>query len=154
MIDHRARNRLAEEIRHFIGCFKDNFEYDDAVFDIDTRDLGVIEIRQSIWLTYDDLRRHKMNGEWALTTKQTEIIKRCIVFLKSNYEYKWLKWPLYYKAARPFVWLLSFGQLTEKLDKDFNRNGDLEAWPFFSKEEYEAAKKKPSYSIKIHSSGD
>ena len=55
MTDRNSRNKHAEEIRHFIGCFKDNFEYDAAVFDIDTKDPGVIEIRQNIWLIYDDL---------------------------------------------------------------------------------------------------
>lgn len=145
MIDRVARNKLAEEIRHFIGGFKDNFEYDDAVFDIRTKDSGVIEIIQNVWLTYDDLRRHKMEGEWALSSEQLDIIRRCIVFLKSNIEYKWPKWPLYYRAARPLLWLISGGKLTKILDSRFNGGGDLEVWPFFSAEEYEDAKGHPVY---------
>ncbi len=148
MIDRNARNKLAEEIRHFINCFKDNFEYDNAAFDIKTKDPGVIDIRQNVWLTYDDLSRHKMEGKWALSNEQDVIIKRCIVFLKSNIEYKWPKWPLYYRVVRPFIWLISFGRLTDKLDSHFNGNGNLEVWPFFSEDEYEAAKKEPIYCAK------
>lgn len=148
MIDRNARNKLAEEIRHFIDRFKDNFEFNDAVFDIDTKDPGVIEIRQAIWLTYDDLQRHKLEGDWVLSKEQTEIVKRCIVFLKSNFEYNWPKWPLYYRAARSIVCLLTFGRLTKKLDRYFNENGDSDAWPFFSQKEYEVAKKKPAYCSK------
>lgn len=150
MIDHIARNKLAEEIRHFIGCFKDNFEYDDVVFDIKTKDAGVIEIRQNVWHTYDDLKKHKMEGVWALSSEQSIIIKRCIVFLKSNLEYTWPKWPLYYRAARPILWLISGGMLTRILDNHFNGGGELEVWPFFSAEEYEVAKTHPGYCTKIH----
>ena len=150
MIDRIARNKLAEEIRHFLGCFKDNFEYDDAVFDIKTEDYGVIDIRQNIWLTYDDLRKHKMEGAWALSPEQSDIIKRCIVFLKSDVEYNWPKWPLYYKAARPILFLISYGILTKTLDNHFNGGGAMEVWPFFSSEEYEYAKAHPVYCSNTH----
>jgi hypothetical protein len=89
-----------------------------------------------------------MEGDWVLSKEQTEIVKRCIVFLKSNFKYTWPKWPIYYRTARPIVWLLTFGHLTKKLDRHFNKNGDPDAWPFFSRQEYEAAKKKPAYCSK------
>jgi len=148
MIDRASRNKLAEVIRHFIGRFKDNFEYDDAAFDINTKDKGVIEIRDNVWLIYDDLKRHKMEGKWALSKKQDTIVKRCIVFLKSDYEYRWPKLPLYYKVTRPFVWLISFGIITRKLDNYFNGNGSLDVWPFFTENEYVSAKNNPSYCAK------
>lgn len=150
MIDRNARNKLAEEVRHFIGCFTDNFEYDDAVFDIDTKDQGVTEIYQNIWLTYDDLRRHKMKGKWALSETQLDIIKRAIVFLKSDCEYKWQKWPIYYRAMRPIIWLITFGQLTKVLDKYFNGDGELDVWPFYTSEEYEISRREPRYCAKSH----
>jgi hypothetical protein len=51
MIDRQARNRLAEEIRHFVECFTDNFQFDDAAWKIETKDRGVTEIYQAMWLT-------------------------------------------------------------------------------------------------------
>lgn len=150
MIDRNSRNKLAEEIRHFVGCFTDNFDFDDAIFEIETKDRGVNAIYDEVWLTYDDLKRHKLEGKWALTEEQIAIVKRAIVFLKSDFEYRWPKWPLYYKIIRPFIWLLSLGTLTKILDVHFNGNGDLGVWPFFSSEEYEEARKKPPYLANTH----
>lgn len=145
MVDRQARNKLAEEVRHFVGGFTINFDYDDAAFDIDTKDKGVIDIRDEVWLTYDDLRKHKMKGDWALNQEQMDIVKRSIVFLKSDCEYKWPKWPFYYKFARPFIWLLSFGKAPKYLDGYLHRFGDKNVWPFFSVHQYELAKAEPVY---------
>jgi len=150
MIDHKARDKLAEEIRHFMGCFTDNYKYDDAAFDIDTDDRGVNEVYENIWLTYDDLRRHKLEGKWALSDEQKVIFKRAIVFLKSDSEYKWPKWPIYYRIARPIIWLLTFGRLCGKFDHHFNGHGDLNAWPFHSCKEFTEAKETPVYMSKSH----
>jgi hypothetical protein len=48
MIDRQARDKLAEEIRHFVECFTDNFQFDDAVWEIETKDRGVTEIYEAI----------------------------------------------------------------------------------------------------------
>jgi hypothetical protein len=145
MIDRRARNRLAEEIRHFVECFTDNFQFDDAAWEIETKDRGVTEIYEAMWLTYDDLTRHKMDGAHALSYEQLTIVKRAIVFLKSDCEYKWPSRPLYYRVARPLLWVISLGIVTKRLDKHFHGNGDDEAWPFFKIEDYQTALKSPSY---------
>lgn len=145
MIDRQARDKLAEELRRFIGCFTDNFQFDDAAWEIDTKDRGVHEVYAAMWLTYDDLSRHKMNGVHALTEVQMFVVKRMIVFLKSDYEYKWPSWPRYYKIVRPLLWLFSFGALTKQLDRRFNGNGNYDVWPFFSSEDYEVALRSPGY---------
>ncbi len=150
MIDRNARNNMAEEVRHFVECFTDNFEFDDAVFEIDTKDRGVNAIYDEVWLTYDDFTRHKLEGKWALNEEQIAIIRRAIVFLKSDFEYRWPKWPFYYKFSRPFIWLLSLGSLTKVLDARFNGNGDFEVWPFFSNEEYNEALQNPRYLANTH----
>ena len=48
MIDRKARNKLAEEVRHFVECFKDNFEFNDAIFELETEDRGVNAIYDEI----------------------------------------------------------------------------------------------------------
>jgi len=125
--------------------FTDNFEFDDAALEIDTKDRGVHEIYTAMWLTYDDLRKHKMEGSWALTEAQMIIVKRAIVFLKSDCEYKRTKPPIFYKIVRPLLWLFSVGILTKQLDKHFNGNGDEDFWPFFCLSDYENAQKIPRY---------
>lgn len=89
-----------------------------------------------------------MVGEWALSSDQSKILKRRIVFLKSDDEYKWPKWPIYYRTMRPIIWLLSFGKLPKLLDIYFNESGELGAWPFFSEEEYKVARTHPVYCAK------
>lgn len=150
MIDRHARNKLAEEIRHFVECFTDNFQFDDAAWEIKTNDRGVTAVYEAIWLTYDDLTRHKMDGAHALSNEQLAVVKRAIVFLKSDREYTWPRWPLYYRVARPFLWMISFGVIAKRLDKHFHGNGDDEVWPFFTVEEYQMALKSPRYLKGAH----
>ena len=150
MIDRQARDKLAEEIRHFVECFTDNFQFDDAAWEIETKDRGVTEIYEAMWLTYDDLTRHKMDGVHALSKEQIAVVKRALVFLKSDCEYKWQNWPLYYRVARPLLWLFSFGVVTKRLDLYFHGNGDDYAWPFFTVADYQVALKSPRYLNGTH----
>lgn len=150
MIDRQARDKLAEEIRHFVECFTDNFEFDDVALKINTKDRGVNEVYRAVWQTYDDLTRHKMDGKYALTEAQMATVKRAILFLKSDFEYKWPNWPLYYMISRPLLWLISLGSLTKRLDQYFHGNGDEDVWPFFSREDYEKALKFPRYLAGLH----
>jgi len=91
-----------------------------------------------------------MDGAHALSNEQLIVVMRAIVFLKSDYEYKWPSWPLYYRVARPLLWLISLGLVTKRLDNHFHGNGDDEAWPFFKVEEYQAALKSPRYLNGAH----
>lgn len=145
MIDRQARDALAQQIRRFVEGFSDNMEFDDAALKIKTRDRGVIEIYAGMWQTYDDFMRHKLAGRFALTEEQTATVKRAIVFLNSDYEYTWPKWPIFYKITRPFLLLVSWGYLSERLDRYFDGNGDYDVWPFFSRKNYELALKSPRY---------
>ena len=86
MIDRDARDKLAEQIRHFVVEISDNFKFDDIVFDIKTDDIAVQEIRNQLWYTYDDLTRHKLKGKWSLKEAEMEIVKRFILFLKTDHE--------------------------------------------------------------------
>lgn len=150
MIDRQARDKLAQAIRHFIECFTDNMEFDDAAWEIETKDRAVNEIYYDMWLTYDDLTRHKLEGRHALTEAQLVAVKRAIVFLKSDCEYKWPKWPIYYQIVRPLLALLSWGRLIKRLDRHFHGNGDYDVWPFFSHEDYELSLRSPRYLAGSH----
>jgi len=116
MIDRESRNLLAEQIRHFVAGLNDNYKFDDVVFDIKTNDTAVKEIRNQLWHTYDDLTRHKLKGKWELNESEMEIVKRFILFLKTDHECK-----------KP------------------SKNTDWSVWPFSNKEQLLAAKKSPRY---------
>ena len=116
MIDRKARDSLAEQIRHFLAGLSDNFQFDGIVFDIKTNDIAVVEIRKQMWHTYDDISRHKLKGKWELSDKDKTTVKRIIMFLKTDFEYK-----------KP------------------NKNTDWSLWPFSNKEQYTIAISKPKY---------
>lgn len=116
MIDREARTILAEQLRHFIVGLTDNFKFDDVVFDIKTNDLAVREIRKQVWHTYDDLTRHKLKAKWALSEKDMAIIKRFILFLKTDYE-----------CEQP------------------GKNTDWSVWPFANEEQIAVAMSSPKY---------
>ena len=116
MVDRKARNLLAEQIRHFVAGLSDNFEFDDVVFAIKTDDLAVREIRKQLWHTYDDFSRHRLRGKWALSDRDTEIIKRIVLFLKTDHE-----------CSQP------------------DKHTDWDLWPFDSGEQFATALCSPVY---------
>ncbi len=145
MIDREARNKLAEAIRHFVAGLKDNFEFDNFVWSIRTKDAGVSRIRQEMWYVYDDIRRHKLKGEWALSKKQKETISRFILFLKSDVEYRWPQKHWEFPLARLFLGIITFGLLPRYLDRKWKENGSWEVWPFLTASEFNEAKQNPVY---------
>ncbi len=120
-------------------------DFDRAAFDLDSRDRGVVEIREAIWHTYDDFQEHRLVGQRALTDDQCEVIARCIVFLKSDDEYRWPAWPFYYRVLRLVISLMSFGSLTGCFDSFYDVGGEMAVWPFYSEREYRTAKDAPVY---------
>lgn len=145
MVDRQARDTLAEATRHFVACLSTNYEFDDTAFSIRSKDRGVRVTRDQIWLIYDDLHEHKLDGKWALSDEQREVLYRVIMFLKSDTEYLWPKVPIWYRAARPFIWFLSLGRITLKLDERFGRNFDMSVWPFRTAEDIERVQRHPKY---------
>ncbi len=102
MVDREARNKLAEQIRYFLSCLTDNFQFDDEIFKIETDDVAVTEIRNQMWHTYDDVLSHKLEGRKALNEKDIEIVKRFILFLKTDIELEKVKDPSKYELW-PFL---------------------------------------------------
>jgi len=116
MIDREARNKLAEEIRHFLTGLSDNIDFDKAAFEIKTEDKTVLEIREQMWHTYEDFFRYKLKGKYVLPDKHIQLIKRLNMFLKTDFE-----------CAK------------------FNKHTDFNMWPFKNKEEFDFANNNPIY---------
>jgi len=145
MVDRVARNKMAEEMRHFYSCLTTNFEFDDFVFDLETDDPAVKAIADACWATYDDIRKHKMDGKWSLSDEQRAIVARAIAFLKTDLEYQWPKQPWWYESLRPILLIATFGILTRKIDQSLVSDGATDVWPFYKKEDYELALENPIY---------
>ncbi|MFD2561851.1 hypothetical protein [Aquimarina rubra] len=141
MIDRKNRNKLAESCRHYWSCLIDNFEFDEINFTITTNDKGVSEIKYQLWYLYDDIRTHKNQGKWKMEESDEKVLKRTILFLKSDYEYKWSEPSLIENIKKYLSQLLRIKN--ETIDK--TQSGQREYWPFFSKDEYENALSSPKY---------
>ena len=145
MIDRNARDALAEATRHLATCQFTNYQFDDAAFDLWTADQAILDIRDQLWLLYDDLHQHKLDGKWALSEEQRLIVVRIVAFLKSDLEYMWPKRPLWYRLARPLIAMFTLGFGPRTIEGRFDKGLDLDVWPFSSKSEFDQAIKQPRY---------
>jgi hypothetical protein len=141
-IDKVARRRLAELIRHLAAGRITNFEFDDAV--PQSQDRAVHSIyRNGLWPLYDDLQCHRMTGKWTLTPQERGWMARIILFLRSDFPYR-------YPVAGRWRWLyalpaklLTLGLFDAVWWRYASRSGDKSVWPFYSKEELERALEQP-----------
>lgn len=145
MIDRSARNAVAEATRHYVAGVSTNFALDAALFALKSSDPAIDAIRKQLWLIYDDLREHRHEGVWNITTEQREVIMRIILFLKSDSEYQWPSVPSWYRATRWLIWLLTLGFGASALDRRFEYRDRGNAWPFRSPEDVQGAKGAPKY---------
>ena len=145
MIDRNARNAIAEAARHYLAGLSTNFVFDDAIFDLKSGDPAIKAIRQQLWLIYDDLQEHKHEGKWKLSEEQQEIVIRIIMFLKSDFEYRWPTVPGWYSGFRPLIWIFTFGVGARSLNKKFEYEDVKNVWPFHSYEEVQVTKDEPIY---------
>ncbi|QSX28558.1 hypothetical protein JYB88_09595 [Shewanella cyperi] len=144
MIDRGARNKVAEVTRHYLTGLATNFEFDDALFSLESHDPVIKAIRDQLWLLYDDLCEHKHEGVWAISVEQHEIVMRIMMFLKTDFEYQWPRVPSWYSASRPFIRLLTLGFGSRMLDRKFAFKDHENVWPFHNPEQLAQAKNNPT----------
>ncbi len=150
MIDRRARNSVAEAIRHYLAGVSTNFALDDAIFDLKSSDPAIGAIRKQLWLIYDDLREHRNQGTWKIATEQRAIVMRFILFLKTDNEYQWAYVLGWYRATRWLIWLLTLGFGVSALDRRLEYRDSENVWPFRSLEDIQSAMNDPKYLAQPH----
>lgn len=136
---------MAEATRHYLAGLSTNFAFDDAMFELKSRDPAINAVRQQLWLIYDDLREHRATKNWQLTSEQREIVLRVILFLKSDCEYGWASVPGWYAPLRPLIGLATLGLGVRALDRRFQFRDLDNVWPFRSPDEVRVALKEPKY---------
>lgn len=136
---------MAEATRHYLAGLSTNFVFDDAMFALRSTDPAIKAIREQLWLIYDDLREHRAKGAWQPTASQREVVTRAILFLKSDFEYRWPAVPAWYSAVRPLISLVTLGGGVRALDRRFAFNDPESVWPFRGPDEVRAAMSEPRY---------
>ena len=91
MIDQRARNRMAELVRHLVAGLITNDEFEDRL--PASSDPAIHELFYlGVWTLYSDLSDYRLTGADAIGGEERHEVARYILFLKAGLEYRW---PLY-----------------------------------------------------------
>ena len=139
-VDRDARRKLAEELRHYVAKQSSNFELNDAIFDIRTSDRVMIAVRDTTWMLYDDLRKHKAEGKWAIEDAARREVARWILFLHSDLEYEWRgQKPWYLRIPVLLLSIFTFSLIWKPIRAWIDRQGDPEVWPFIRQPDFIAA---------------
>ena len=81
IVDRNARNRIAAEVRRFLDGETSAFEFDDAIFDIDSDDPTVNDTVQRFWYHYDDCKDHHV----TLSKPEWDYFQRLLLILESDH---------------------------------------------------------------------
>lgn len=132
MIDRKSRNLLATAIQDYLDL-KTTSE-DIHQLELDRNDRAVEQVYEAFWMMNSDFNTHDVS---RLSSDLQDELRRYVLFLKSDLEYKW-------PDTRPnrLLMFLTFGlAYTPKRRKAFESAGDLAVWPFLSKGDYDKCRK-------------
>ena len=151
MLDRTTRAEAFLALRRFVfgDITNDDYESEYPLPELFGRkassDRAIRAIYEMSWSWFDDFHSHKLEGEYALDDETRRVAHRCLLFLQSDVEYRW-KETRFIKAGTMISNLLTLGltrtrlsleeQLAAHLDQP---DGDAFAWPFYRREELEAA---------------
>jgi len=165
MVDKERRRKLAFHLRHLAVGVISNDEFEEYITDevtfgwlpeqyyrskeVKFDDPIIRPMLELSWCLYSDLKEHKLKGDNKLTDEQVKDIARFVLFLHSEIEYEWP----YLDPTNPLIRfsfknlllsVLTLGQHYQKKQAErqqqfdkFSSSGDMDYWPFISKEQYE-----------------
>jgi len=164
MIDQERRKKLALHLRHLSVGVITNDDFESNVMDDVTNgwapeqyyrakeaksdDPIIIPMLELSWGLYSDTKNYRLKGRDHLSDETLKVIASCILFLHSDKEYKWPYFdsthPIFKFSLKDFIKsILTLGQYyrdkkfeREKAFIDFQKMGDYDYWPFFTKTDY------------------
>lgn len=166
MVDVKRRKLLARHLRHLAIGQITNDDYEELVArDVSygwlpeqyhrskeyQSDDPVIPLILAIsWGLYNDTHQHNLKGEYAITAFATKEVARFILFLNTDAEHEWKPIPLHplrrFSLKEYLLCIATLGQYYRIATKDMREQeeaaraeGDIEFWPFKTREKYEAA---------------
>ena len=63
-----------------------NFDFEEQ-FPQSGSDRVLAAIAEMVWFTYDDLKTHRLEGEYTLPDAGRKVLERCLLFLGTGLEY-------------------------------------------------------------------
>jgi hypothetical protein len=146
MIDRAARDDHARRLRSLALGRITNDDYEDNL--PRSPDPSVYEVyANGGWLLYSDLEEYMLTGKKALPKEAKHVVARWIMFLRSDMPYLWSR-----RMGKPFLkriaFVLTFGVAFRGSVLAMRRAdeaGDKDYWPFYNRQQYEAALTQPSF---------
>jgi hypothetical protein len=144
VIDMDARRQLALLARRLAAGRITNDQFDDAV--PNSRDPALHDIYlHGLWPLYDDLFEHRLKGRWALTPEGRDWVARVVLFLRSGNPYRYRRVSGFVQVPVLLMSLLTLGWFGRFWLRRRWQDGDASVWPFYSRDEFQAALGKPTY---------
>lgn len=173
MVDKDRRKKLAFHLRQLAVGNITNDDFENSIIDdvsfgslpehyhstkkAKLDDAIIQPMLELCWNLYSDLETHKLEDKYKLSKDQLKEIAKYILFLQSDYEYQWKDIsfinPIFYFSFKDF-WLtiISLGQhYKDIIDEQkatfhfINKDGHLEYWPFFTREQFQNELKNPPF---------
>jgi hypothetical protein len=139
MIDRHARDIAADALRDFVEGSISNREYEHR-YPRSKDDPAIWAIYAHIWFCYSDLREHALIGKHSLNAERRTFVERCLLFLRSDLEFRWL--PPEFRLKYGILRLIGLGGVLKRREEEEMSIGDKDVWPFLKKAEYEEAASK------------
>ena len=141
IVDRRARDRAAANLRGFLSGRVTNFDFDDDMPETD--DPAIAAIWSTAWCIYSDVSKHRLTGAHALPPSARREVLRWILFLDGACPYVWppcphpgFRHPNEAERALPLF-------CRKRRAEAFFSAGDYPAWPFATRAEEARAKRYP-----------
>ncbi len=139
MIDRRSRDEFADALEKFADGLISNDEFEKSF--VLSKDKAINALfRYGAWHLFSDLEEHKIEDKQDLSVDTRENIERWICFLRSDIPYEWPNILWVYNAPGYFLIFLTLGLLHIYAKRVIANAGEIEAWPFLSKDYYHREK--------------
>jgi hypothetical protein len=150
MVHREARDQAAKALERFLQCETSNEEFDHEYTEIARTakrqtDRALKAVYGFSWNLYDDFEEHKLDGAYELDEPVRAIAERCVVFLRSDYEYEWRKADFFgidwrRMAARVLPWIRWEADPLKRFELFMAEpTGEVSVWPFYRREDYVAS---------------
>jgi hypothetical protein len=141
MIDRAARDQLSRSLKLLVTGRISNGQFEGSIPET-KQDPSITALADMAWLLYSDMKEHRLVGRHSIGPGERREVLRWILFLDSDFEYRWPKMPLPglspLRRVRPALtrWLHWPSAISPKQAAEFLAAGDHSAWPFVSRSEY------------------
>ena len=143
-INHQARLHLARLARRLATGAITNEQFENQRPRSQESTLHDIYFR-GLWPLYDDFIEHRLVGKWALDREERTQVARILLFLRSGLPYRYPRITGLAQIPVILLSLVTLGWFGRFWHRRSWRGGDESVWPFYTRNEYDAARRYPVF---------